>query len=180
MSCRFNKELRLKFLDSNTKIKHDALIKTQFYSSGVTYIIIYIFSNSEGQSALINSDDDNAVRRYNKSYTKYEYKVGSPIHEVNKKSESWSNILFKSSKQNPAPASIDYLAEFLQEIGKDFNKEDINKKVLSGKFSCEGGVIGGYSKKSKKKYIKRIYGIHKKSKHRKRLQTRKKQGQRNK
>ena len=69
MSCRFNKELRLKFLDSNTKIKHDALIKTQFYSSGVTYIIIYIFSNSEAQSALINSDDDNAVRRYNKSYT---------------------------------------------------------------------------------------------------------------
>ena len=189
MTCKFKNELKLKFLDSNTEEVHDAFITTRYYPSKCTYIMIYIYSNTEDRTSLINQLNDNSAVDYNtKSYKRYEYRVEcqKPSKNNLEKKSIWKMFKSQDKSQDKSP---DYLTQFYDEYvnNKEF-KNNFSNGIIKGNFFCgnleevRNNFIttpnGGYSKNSKKKYNKRIYGIHKKSKHRKRLQTRKNKGQR--
>jgi hypothetical protein len=190
MTCKSKNQIRLKFLDSTTEITHDAFITTRYYhQSNCTYIMIYIYSNTEEGDSLINPQNDNSAVNYkNKSYIRYDYRVDCLKAKTENSKTGWAS-LFKP-KDVPKDVYTDYLTQFYDKYVNnfEFNNKFLNG-ILKGHFFC-GNLEevrnnfkvevpkGGYSKKSKKKYNKRIYGIHKKSKHRRRLQTRKNKGQR--
>ena len=108
------------------------------------------------------------------------------------KEKTENSKTFWASFFKPKDVYTDYLKQFYDKyVNNDEFNNNFSKGILKGHFFCGNleevsnqFIIevpkGGYSKKSKKKYNKRIYGIHKKSKHRRRLQTRKNKRQRHK